>query len=312
MTTIPKTRIKLYSDYLKNTFGGRLQKLTIDAGFTCPNRDGTKGTGGCTFCLNAAFNPSYCDPVKSVSQQIIEGIAFHEKRYRRAMGYLAYFQAYSNTYASIERLSALFEEALTNSSVMGIVIGTRPDCIDNEKLEYFSRLARRTYLVIEYGIESVYNTTLSRVNRCHTYEETVRAITGTSSRGIQTGGHIIFGLPGETRESMLNSATTLSSLPLHTIKFHQLQIFRGTVMAEEFAHKPSEFNLFSEDEYLEFLAEYIEVLNPEFIIDRIAGETPPRYAVARPWGPRYDQVLNKFLNMLKERNTWQGRRYNKR
>jgi len=305
-------RLNTYSDFLKHRFGGRLQKLTIDAGFTCPNRDGIKGSGGCTFCLNAAFNPSYCDPKKSVSQQLTEGIIFHEKRYRRATGYLAYFQAYSNTYAPLSKLVSLYEEALGVPGVKGIVIGTRPDCIDDEKLEYLSHLAERTYLVIEYGIESVYDETLKRVNRCHSFAETSAAIKATAQKGIYTGSHMIFGLPGESREDMLNSARVISSLPLYSIKFHQLQLFRGTVMAEEYAARPSDFNLFTENEYLEFMADYIEMLNPDFIIDRIAGETPPRYAVVRPWGPRYDQILAKFEKLLEMRETWQGKfSYNK-
>jgi hypothetical protein len=302
-------RLNLYSDYLKERFGGRLQKLTIDAGFTCPNRDGTKGTGGCTFCLNDAFNPSYCNPAKSVSQQISEGIKFHERRYRRARGYLAYFQAFSNTYGSVDRLAAVFEEAMENPGIKGIVIGTRPDCIDDEKLSYLGYLATRTFLVIEYGIESVSDITLKRVNRCHTFKESSDAILKTYKKGIPTGGHLIFGLPGESREQMLESARIISSLPLHSLKFHQLQIFRGTAMADEFAARPSDFNLFAENEYLEFLSEYIELLNPGFIIDRIAGETPPRYSVVRPWGPRYDEVLRKFLLLLEQKNTWQGKSY---
>ncbi|HEX2393772.1 MAG TPA: TIGR01212 family radical SAM protein [Bacteroidales bacterium] len=304
-------RLNLYSDYLKRNFGGRLQKLTINAGFTCPNRDGTRGRGGCTYCLNAAFNPSYCDPSKSVSQQIAEGISFHGKRYRRANGYLAYFQAFSNTYGTLDKLEALYEEALKNSEIKGIVIGTRPDCMDDEKLEYFSYLAKRTYLVIEYGIESVYDNTLIRINRCHTFSETSEAIKRTSGKGIQTGGHLIFGLPGETSEEMLRSADIISGLPLHSLKFHQLQIFRGTAIADEFASNPSSFYTFTEDDYLEFLVKYVEMLNPDIVIDRIAGETPPRYAVIRQWGPRYDQILTKFLKLLEDRNTWQGRKFNK-
>lgn len=304
-------RINLYSDYLKARFGSRLQKLTIDAGFTCPNRDGTKGTGGCTFCLNDAFNPSYCHRDKPIPQQITEGIEFHARRYRRAKGYLAYFQAYSNTYGPLDKLIPMYEQTLKIPGIKGIIIGTRPDCVDEEKLNYFSDLASRTYLVIEYGIESVYDETLKKVNRCHSFRETADAIINTSMKGIQAGGHIIFGLPGESREQMLNSARILSGLPIHSLKFHQLQIFRGTVMADQYADNPSDFYLFSEDEYLDFLSEYIELLNPEFVIDRIAGETPPRYAVVRPWGPRYDQILTRFLKLLDEKDKRQGSKFTK-
>ncbi len=302
-------RIRLYSDYLKQQFGGRLQKISIDAGFTCPNRDGTRGTGGCTFCLNSAFNPSYCDPSKSISTQITEGIQFHEKRYRRALGYLAYYQAFSNTYAPLDKLKSLYEEALENPAIKGIVVGTRPDCIDEEKLQYFQELSQRTYLVIEYGIESVYDRSLRNINRCHTYQETSDAITRTAEKGILTGGHIIFGLPGETREEMLKSADILSQLPLHSLKFHQLQIFRGSRMASDYEMHPEEFEIFTSEQYLDFLCDFVEHLNPEIIIDRIAGETPPRFALIRPWGPRYDQILNRFLKLLEEKNTWQGRKF---
>jgi radical SAM protein (TIGR01212 family) len=303
-------RFNTYPDFMRKTFGGRVQKLTIDAGFTCPNRDGTRGTGGCTFCLNDAFNPSYCVPHKSVKQQIAEGIAFHEKRYRRATQYLAYFQAFSNTHDSIEKISLLYHEALSVGGVIGIVVGTRPDCMDEQKLEFFRKLSEKYHVVIEYGIESVYDKTLTRVNRCHTFEETALAIVNTARKGIHVGGHIIFGLPGESRQEMLKSAAVLSSLPLNSVKFHQLQIFKGTAMEQEYLRNPSDFTFFSEDEYLNFMVDYIELLNPHFIVERIAGETPPRYAVIRPWGPRYDQILVRFEKMLEERDSWQGKRYN--
>jgi radical SAM protein (TIGR01212 family) len=300
-------RINAYADYMKKTFGGRVQKLTIDAGFTCPNRDGSKGTGGCTFCLNDAFNPSYCDHAKPIKQQLEEGISFHEKRYRRAARYLAYFQAFSNTYNSIDHLVSVYEQALQVEGIAGIVIGTRPDCIDDEKLDYLAALSKRCHVVVEYGIESVNDETLKRVNRCHTFGEARDAIVKTSERGIHTGGHVIFGLPGESTEQMMASAKVLSSLPLNSIKLHQLQIFKGTAMERQYQDHPEEFNLFSEPDYLKFVADFIARLNPDFIIERIAGETPPRFAVVRPWGPRYDQILVRFEKLLEEKDLWQGK-----
>ncbi len=302
-------RFNSYPDYMRKLFGGRVQKLTIDAGFTCPNRDGTKGIGGCTFCLNDAFNPSYCISDKPVTQQIKEGISFHENRYRRATKYLAYFQAFSNTHAPVEHLSALFNEALGVEGVVGLVIGTRPDCMDDEKLSLLKELSERCHVVVEYGIESVYDRTLERVNRCHTFAEAAEAIKKTSDQGLHVGGHLIFGLPGESRDDMLKSAEIVSALPLNSIKFHQLQLFRGTAMELEYQAKPGDFIQFSEEEYLNFMLEYIELLNPRFVVERIAGETPPRYAVLKPWGPRYDQILVKFEKLLEERNTWQGKRF---
>lgn len=302
-------RFNTYGEYMKRTFGGRVQKLTINAGMSCPNRDGSKGRGGCTFCLNDAFNPSYNHPGKSVTVQIKEGITFHEKRYRRATKYLAYFQAFSNTHASLDTLKALFEEALNVSRIIGLVIGTRPDCIDDEKLDYLESLNSTHHIVVEYGIESVYNKTLQRVNRCHTFEETVTAIKKTASRGIHTAGHMIFGLPGESIPDMMKTAGILSGLPLNSLKFHQLQIFRGTRMAGEYEANPGEFNLFSEEAYLQFMVQYIACLNPDVIIERIAGETPPRFSVTEPWGPRYDELLVKFEKLLEERDTWQGKNW---
>jgi radical SAM protein (TIGR01212 family) len=286
--------------------------VAIDAGFTCPNRDGTKGSGGCTFCLNDAFNPSYCTPDKPVRQQIMEGIGFHGTRYRRARQYLAYFQAYSNTYLPLDRLKKLYEEALTIETVAGLVIGTRPDCVDDEKLDYFARLSEKTYLILEYGIESVYDNTLQRINRGHTVADSFAAIKNTASRGIKTGCHMIIGLPGESPEQIMEGSSLLSALPLTTVKFHQLQIFRGTPMEKEYRENPGEFALFSIDKYLLFMAEYITRLNPGFVIERIAGETPPRYAAVNRWGPRYDEILVRFEKLLEEQDLWQGKKYSKR
>jgi uncharacterized protein len=306
-----RRRFNAYPDYLRKKLGGRVQKLTIDAGFSCPNRDGTKGLGGCTFCLNEAFNPSYCNPAKSITQQISEGIAFHATRYRRAEKYLAYFQAFSNTYASVDILKMKYQEALGCEGVIGLVIGTRPDCMDEQKLMLLQELSKKFYIVVEYGIESVYDRTLERIYRCHSFKDTVKMIKLTSGKGIHIGGHLIFGLPGESRKDMLHSASVISSLPLDSIKLHQLQIFKGTAMEREFRENPSEFVHPNEDEYLDFVADYIELLNPDIVLERIAGETPPRYSVLRPWGPRYDQILLKFEKLLGERDTWQGKMWKK-
>jgi radical SAM protein (TIGR01212 family) len=294
---------------MRKIFGGRVQKLALDAGFSCPNRDGTKGTGGCTFCLNDAFNPSYCRPDKSISRQIQEGIEFHKKRYRRATRFLAYFQAFTNTHASVETLQKVYRQALDMDGVVGLVIGTRPDCVDDEKLNMLKELSAKHYITVEYGIESVYDKTLQRVNRRHSFADAVYAICRTAEKGINTSGHMLFGLPGESREEMLGSAGIISRLPLTGIKFHQLQLFRGTLMADEYLRHPDDFALFGMEEYFAFILEYIERLNPRIVVERIAGETPPRYAVIRPWGPRYHQILAGFEKMLEEKDSWQGKRY---
>ncbi len=301
-------RYNSYSEYFKRTFGGRVQKVTIDAGFTCPNRDGSKSIGGCTYCNNDAFNPSYCQPHKSITQQITEGIEFHKVRYRRAGSYLAYFQAYSNTYGSLDYLKSLYDEALAFPGVSGLVIGTRPDCIDDEKLEYFARLAETHYVIIEYGIESCYDRTLERINRGHTFGESEAAIRKTASYGIHTGAHIIFGLPGETSDEMLAEATILSDLPLDTIKFHQLQVIKDTPMAAEYLVDQAKFNLFTLENYIDFIVRFTERLNPDFVIERFTGEAPPRFQAGPTWGNlRSDQVQMLIEKELEKQDTWQGK-----
>jgi len=303
-----KRRYNSYSEYFKKEFGTRVQKVTVDAGFTCPNRDGTLSYGGCSYCNNNAFNPSYCNPKKSINQQIEEGIIFHQKRYRRAKKYLAYFQPYSNTYAPVDKLKNIYNEAIANPNIFGIVIGTRPDCIDDEKLEFFKELSEKTYLVIEYGIESCYNKTLQKINRCHTFEQTAKAIIKTSEKGIKTCGHLILGLPGETRQEILAQAPIISKLPLTTVKLHQLQIFRNTSMAEDYKQNRNIYSDFSLDEYLDLVIEFVERLNPSIVVERISGEAPPRFLVSPPWGLiRTDEILRMFEQKLEERNTWQGR-----
>jgi radical SAM protein (TIGR01212 family) len=304
-------RFNSYTEYFKGRFGGRVQKLAIDAGFTCPNRDKTRRIGGCTYCDNDAFNPSYCRPEKSVSLQIEEGIEFHRIRYRRATRFLAYFQAYSNTYAPLETLRSLYEEALACQGVIGLVIGTRPDCVNEEILDYLAELSRKYYIIVEYGIESCYNKTLLRINRGHDFEKTLWALEESYKRGILIGGHMIIGLPGESREEILNEALILSGLPLHTIKFHQLQIIKGTLMAREYGENPGNFEIYEIDDYLLLIKEIVERLNPEFVIERIAGEVPPAYNVNTSWSIRYDQVLHQFEQLLEKHNTWQGKLFNK-
>lgn len=313
MTKYPwghERRFNAYSNYFRELYGARVQKLSIDAGFTCPNRDGSKSTGGCTYCNNDAFNPSYCVPEKSVTQQIEEGISFHKKRYRRSDSYLAYFQAYSNTYAPLEKLKKLYEEALASSVIIGIVIGTRPDCIDDEKLKYLRELSEKYYVAVEYGIESCYDRTLIRINRGHTFSEAEEAVRATAAYGINTGAHFIFGLPGETREEMLAEADIISKLPLKTVKFHQLQIIKGTAMEKEYQSNPGDFQLFSWEEYLDFFVRFLERLNPEIVVERFTGEAPPRFLTGSLWGKkRTDQIVSLVEKRLEELDTRQGRLY---
>lgn len=281
-------------------YGMRLQRLTLDGGFTCPNRDGTLGTGGCTFCNNAAFHPSYTQG-KSIPEQIDAGIAFHTARGRKADGYLAYFQAFSNTYAPIDVLRERYEAALSHPAVRGLVIGTRPDCVDTEKLDYLSSIKERGKIVeVEYGIESVYDLTLQRINRGHDFACTRRAIMATASRGLATGGHIILGLPGETREMLLQEAEILSALPLDYLKFHQLQILKGTPMASEYKERPGDFLRPGPQEYIDLLAEMITRLRPDIAIARIASSVPPSFTDA-PWGLlRHEELVRRLALRLEE------------
>lgn len=302
-------RFNAFSEYIRNVFGGRVQKLSIDAGFTCPNRDGLKARGGCTYCNNNAFNPSYCEPDKPVKQQILEGIQFHSRRYRKARGFLAYFQAYSNTYAPLEILKKRYEEALNVIEVKGLIIGTRPDCVDDEILDYLAELSEKLYLTVEFGIESCYDETLERINRGHDFKTTADALKECEKRNIRTGGHMIIGLPGENRDDILKEAEILSELPVNQLKFHQLQIVKGSVMAGEYENDPEAFSFFEMDEYLELMLEFIEKLNPKIVIERIAGETVPGFNLSPQWGLRYDQILKQFEKKMEERNSWQGRKY---
>lgn len=287
-----------------------MQKLSIDAGFSCPNRDGTIGVGGCTFCNNDAFNPSYCMPQKSVMQQIQEGKSFHQLRYKHVPKYLAYFQAYSNTYAPIDKLKALYEEALSDVDVVGLVIGTRCDCLDDEKLNYLAELSKSHYIVLEIGLESCYNDTLKLIHRGHTFEDAEFWIKKAADLGIKVGIHLIFGLPDDTREKMLTQVHKINQLPIYSIKLHQLQIIKGTKMEKQFLENDSNFKplFFALDDYLDFVIDFVEQLRPDIIIERIAGEVPPRFQIGPVWGGiRNDQIMMRFEKRLAERETFQGR-----
>lgn len=300
-------RFNSYAAYFRRTFGRRMQKVTINAGFTCPNRDGSISTGGCTFCDNAAFTPSYCQSHKSITEQINEGIEFHARRYREANEYLAYFQSYSNTYAPLEQLKRCYDEALAHPSVAGIVVGTRPDCVDEQKLDYFAELARKKYVTIEYGIESAYDTTLRRINRGHDFATARRAVELTAERGIHCGAHFILGLPGESDQMLIEQTEAINSLPLTTIKFHQLQLFKGTPLAAEWDAYPERFRFWSIEEYIELFTEILRRLRPDIVVERFAGECPPRFHHTKGWGlVRNEQLLAMLDKRLEEKGVHQG------
>ena len=302
-------RFNAYPNYSKRVHGDRVQKVALDVGFTCPNRDGTKGFGGCTYCNNDSFNPSYCDPAMPLHTQIDEGIKFLKRRYKTKK-YVAYLQAYSNTYAPLEQLKKIYGEILNHPEITGLVIGTRADCVDDTKLDYIATLAQTHDITIEFGIESCYNKTLALLNRCETFEEVQASLEKTAKRGIKTCGHLIFGLPGETRAEMLEEAKIVSALPLNFIKLHQLHIVKGTVMAAQYKTNPEVFNLFPLDEYLDFIVDFLELLNPKIVVERLFGEAPPNMMAGPTWGSlRNDQVLKLIEDHLEKRNTRQGRFY---
>ena len=292
-----------YGTWIRRQFPYRVQKISIDAGFTCPNRDGRISTGGCIYCDNRTFNPSYCQRRHSVTQQLEEGKRFFAHKYPD-MKYLAYFQAFTNTYAPLSQLKALYEEALQVDDIVGIVIGTRPDCVSDELLDYLAELNQRTFVLVEYGIESANNDTLLRINRGHSFEQSQEAIKRTHQRGLLTGAHIILGLPGEDAAESLRQASIISSLPIDILKIHQMQIIRGTRLAEEFAANP--FHIYTVDEYIKLIAEYIQRLRPDLILERFVSQSPKELLIAPHWGLKNYEFTNLLVNYLKQNKIYQG------
>ena len=289
-----------FSSWIRTRFPHfRVQKISVDAGFSCPNRDGRISFGGCSYCDNRTFNPSYCDRQKSVTEQLVEGKRFFARKYPD-MKYLAYFQAYTNTYGSIDQLKALYEEALEVDDVVGIVVGTRPDCVSDELLDYFAQLSRRTFVLVEYGIESANDTTLKRINRGHDFACSRRAVEETHRRGIKVGGHIILGLPGEDEAESLRQAPIISSLPLDILKIHQMQIIRGTRLAAEYREHP--FHVYSVDEYIDLIVKYISLLRKDLVLERFVSQSPADLLIAPKWGLKNYEFTNRLLNRLKQLN----------
>ncbi|NDW17322.1 TIGR01212 family radical SAM protein [Dysgonomonas sp. 216] len=299
---------KEFGSFLSEYFPHKVQKISVNAGFTCPNRDGVKGVGGCTYCNNQSFSPGYGRDVRTVTEQLKDGIDFFSHKYPD-MKYLAYFQSYTNTYDSLESLIAKYEEALSYPGVVGLIIGTRPDCMPDDLLKYFEELKNRTFLMIEYGIESTLDSTLKFINRGHFFNDSRLAIEKTAQAGIFTGAHMILGLPGESHEQILEHARVLSRLPLTTIKLHQLQLIKGTVMAKQYAENPSLFNLFTVDKYIDLCIDFAELLNPSFVIERFVSQSPKSLLIAPDWGVKNFEFTAKVLKRFEERNTWQGKLY---
>lgn len=301
-----RKRYREFGDFLRERFPFKAQKIAINAGFTCPNRDGSKGRGGCTYCNNQTFNPSYCQTDKSVTDQLAEGVRFFSRKYPE-MRYLAYFQAYTSTYGEQERLERLYEEALSYPGVVGLVIGTRPDCVPDRLLDYLARLSEQVLVLVEYGVESTLDRTLRRINRGHDFAEAEEAIRRTAARGIAVGAHLILGLPGESRDEILGHADRLSDLPLATLKLHQLQLFRHTRMAFEFERRPEDFHLFTVDEYIDLAIDFIERLDPAIALERFVSQSPKELLIAPDWGLKNYEFTARVNRRLAERDSWQGK-----
>lgn len=293
-----------YSQWIRKQFPYRVQKISIDAGFSCPNRDGQVGRGGCIFCDNQTFNPSYCDRKKTIAQQLEEGKQFFGRKYPD-MKYLAYFQAYSNTYDTLDVLKRRYEEALAVEDIVGLVIGTRPDCVSDDVLNYLEVLNRQTFLIVEYGIESANDMTLQRINRGHSFETARQAVGQTAERGILTGAHVILGLPGEDATESIRQATLISSLKLNLLKIHQLQIVRGTALASMYEEKP--FHLYSPDEYIKLISDYLQHLRKEIVVERFVSQSPPDMVIAPHWGLKNYEFTNLLVNYMRKEGVWQGR-----
>lgn len=295
-----------YSNYIKRVFGQRVQKISINAGFTCPNRDGNKGIGGCSFCNNSTFNPDYCDPHKSILEQIDIGINFFRPKYQTQF-YIAYFQAYSNTYGQTEDIIEKYKTALSHPLIKGLIIGTRPDCLEESLIKQLAEINRQYYVAIELGAESCNNQTLVRINRGHTWEDTVYAVERLKKHNIPVGLHMIMGLPGETKEQMLDQADILSELPIDFVKLHQLQIVKGSAFASEYAANPLEFNLWQPTDYADFCIKFTERLDPRIIIERFVSQAPRDMVIAPSWDIKNFEFTHIVDRMFAERQTWQGK-----
>ncbi len=299
-------RYNAFGPYMRKEFGLTVYKVNVDAGFTCPNRDGTLGVSGCNYCNNKSFRPSSCDPDISISDQIRTGISHIRKRYR-AERFLVYFQPYTNTYAPVERLETLYREALQAPSVVGLAIGTRPDAIDEAKIQLIESLASEKFMLIEYGLQSIYDKSLDWINRGHDYQTYLRALDMTRNRGIFIGAHIIVGIPTETREEMLAMTEALSVHGIDFLKVHQLQVVKDTPLAALYQKTP--FHTFQYEEYLDFIVAFIERISPNIVFQRLFATAPDDILIAPHWGKHRQQILRDIEKQLESRDTYQGRKY---
>ena len=300
-------RYTSFGAYMRKRFGATVYKVNVDAGFTCPNRDGTVGVSGCIYCNNDSFRPSSCRPTLTVSEQVQNGITYVKKRYKSEK-FLVYFQPYTNTYAPVDELERLYKEALSDPSVIGLAIGTRPDAVDAEKIALIQSLAEKYFILVEYGMQSMYDKSLEFINRGHDYNTFLKALEMTRNRGIFIGTHIIVGFPTETREEMMSMSEELSNLPLEFLKIHQLQVIKDTPL--EVMYEKNPFHVFGYEEYLDFVTEFIERLSPRIVIQRLFATAPDSILIAPQWGKSRQEILRDIEKRLEVRDTYQGKKLN--
>ncbi|MDO5570718.1 MAG: TIGR01212 family radical SAM protein [Bacteroidales bacterium] len=305
---IKQNRYKNLSELFKELFPYKVQKISINAGFTCPNRDGKKGFGGCTYCNNQTFSPEYCHTDESISSQIEKGIKFFSRKYHE-MKYLAYFQAYTNTYEELSVLKGKYEEALAYPNVVGLIVGTRPDCMPNSLLDYLEELSKNHFVMVEYGVESTCDETLNYINRGHNFECSCDAIRRTAQRGIITGAHMILGLPGEDRDMIISHAENLSRLPITTLKLHQLQLIKQTKMARQYKESPEKFHIYRAEEYIDLAIDFIEHLRPDIVIERFISQSPKELLIAPDWGLKNFEFTALLDKRIEQRDSFQGKKY---
>lgn len=299
-------RYRSFGTFMRTEFGYTVYKVNVDAGFTCPNRDGTLGLTGCIYCNNDSFRPNSCTPTLSISTQIQNGISHIRKRYK-ANKFIVYFQPYTNTYAPLEILTSLYAEALKEQDVIGLAIGTRPDAVDEEKINMIEELASKHFILIEYGLQSIYDKSLAFINRGHDYAAFQKAINMTKGRGIHIGAHLIAGFPTETREEMLAMAEEISSLPIGFLKVHQLQVVKDTPLADVYQTNP--FSPFAYEEYLDFIVDFIERTSPDIVFQRLFATAPDTILIAPDWGKNRYEILRDIEKRLIMRDTHQGKKY---
>lgn len=303
------SRYRKLKDYWSERVGGRLQKVSLNAGFSCPNRDGTLGVGGCLYCSNEAFTPAYCHEGQSLEEQIAAGLAFQQKRYPRARGFVGYLQAYTNTHGPLEELIAIYEPVLNHPGLEGLIIGTRPDCLPDALLDWLVEASRGHIVYLELGIESFSNETLHRMNRGHTIEQAEDALARIASRGLEVGGHFLVGFPGEPWTRFFDEVERFNRLPFHSVKVHQLHVFRDTPLARMYAEDPDRFDFPEKDAYLAQVADWLTRIRPDLFIDRIVGDAPPRFVVGPTWGVRLDALVREFDALLEQLDIQQGSAY---